>query len=236
MLWTGNRLFVAPRLTGTLLVGNEPFRQHRKACVRLYYGVGAPLTPLVDGEIRVEQQAEQRLLSRIRRGDRDACEEFVRDYHRPVYSLLAHLCRDTHLAEDLTQETFASAWSELGGFAGRSTLRTWLHRIAYRKFVDATRRSRCRTEKTEEFQRQYTSPMQDDAAERLIVEERHRLLYDAVGEMDEADRLMVTLHYFQDMSYSDMAAVLDKPTGTVKWQTSQALQRLRTRLNGRMGS
>jgi RNA polymerase sigma-70 factor, ECF subfamily len=184
----------------------------------------------------VERQAERKLLTRIRQGDRDACEEFARGYHRTVYALLTHLCRDPHLAEDLTQETFAAAWAEISGFAGRSSLATWLQRIAYNKFIDAKRRGRYRSERTQELQRQSTSQTNDPAAiERMMIAERDRQLYAAVGEMDEDSRLMITLHYFQDLSYSDMASVLGRPPGTVKWQTSQALQHLRTRLNGRMG-
>ena len=54
-----------------------------------------------------------------------------------VYRFLVHLTRDEPRAEDLTQETFAAAWRGIGSFAGRSGLGTWLHRIAYGKFIDA---------------------------------------------------------------------------------------------------
>jgi RNA polymerase sigma-70 factor (ECF subfamily) len=48
--------------------------------------------------------------------------------------------------------------------------------------------------------------------------------------MDEDDRLVITLHYFQDLSYRDVASILGRPVGTVKWQINQSLHRLRARL------
>jgi RNA polymerase sigma-70 factor, ECF subfamily len=183
----------------------------------------------------VERQDERKLLKRIRRGEREACEEFVRGHYRAVYGFQAHLCRDVHLAEDLTQETFAAAWSGLGSFAGRSSFKTWLCRVAYHKFIDAKRRGLVHAEKAREFQQFYASQIQDHTVgEGLMAAERNRLLHDAVSELEEDDRLIITLHYLQDLSYREMASVLGKPTGTLKWLTSQALQRLRARLNGRM--
>ena len=86
---------------------------------------------------------ERRLLEAVRVGSREAAEAVVHRHHAGVYRFLLHLTRDPDRAEDLTQETFTSAWRRLGGFAGRSGLGTWLHRIAFAKFVDAQRRRAC---------------------------------------------------------------------------------------------
>lgn len=188
-------------------------------------------------EASVEQNSERKLLCRIRQGDRDAYEELVRTHHPRVYALLAHLSRDLHLAEDLTQETFVSAWSSIGRFAGRSSLITWLSRIAHRKFLDARRRGLVEEKRTRDFHEQYAAQLIDHTASADPSNAEHRRrLYEALGEMQEDERTILTLHYLQGLSYREMASVLDKPTGTVKWQTRQALQQLRTRLNGRLES
>ena len=75
----------------------------------------------------------------MRAGHPEACAERVRGHYQAVYRLLVHLTRDVHQAEDLTQETFAAAWERIATFEGRATLATWLHRIAYTKFIDARR-------------------------------------------------------------------------------------------------
>ena len=68
----------------------------------------------------------------------------------------------------------------------------------------------------------------------LAAADRRRRLHSALDELDEDDRTLLTLHYLQDLSYREMATVLEKPSGTVKWQTSQALHRLRAHLNGEL--
>src|SRR2546425_11914003 len=82
------------------------------------------------------------LLEQLRRGDVEAGRRFIQDHYPGIYRYLVHLtgCRDA--AEDLTQETFLQAWRHLDDFEGRSTLRTWLYRIAHREFLQALRSQR----------------------------------------------------------------------------------------------
>src|SRR5215207_6055065 len=84
---------------------------------------------------------DERLLADIRAGRREACAALIQAHYQGIYRFLLHLTRDVALAEDLTQETFATVWEKLHLFAGRSSLSTWLHRIAYGKFVDVRRRT-----------------------------------------------------------------------------------------------
>lgn len=183
------------------------------------------------------RREEWTLIERVCRGDHDACDELVRTHYRAVYALLAHLGRDVHLAEDLTQETFISAWSSIGSFGGRSSLNTWLSKIAYRKFVDAQRRGRVQAEKAEAYYLQYAVQMRSRVpSSDLDTQEQCKRVYEALGTMEDEDRTLLTLHYLQGLSYRQMASVLEKPTGTIKWQTSRALQRLKTNLNGKSDS
>ncbi len=76
------------------------------------------------------------------RGERDACARLVRENYEGVYRFLAHLSGERTAAEDLTQETFAAAWKGLKGFRGEASFVTWLHRIAYTKYVTRARRNR----------------------------------------------------------------------------------------------
>jgi RNA polymerase sigma-70 factor (ECF subfamily) len=88
---------------------------------------------------------EQELVRAARGGDEDAFRRLVDD-HRT--ELLAHCYRmlgSMHDAEDALQETFFRAWRGLPGFAGRSSLRTWLYRIATNACVDALARRPKRT-------------------------------------------------------------------------------------------
>jgi RNA polymerase sigma-70 factor (ECF subfamily) len=139
------------------------------------------------------------------------------------------LTRDVHRAEDLTQETFTSAWERIATFQGRSSLATWLHRIAYTKFLDGQRSQRRVATLHERVTSQAFTPA--DPLETAMALDEARCMYRALDELDAADRTLLVLHYLQDLSYREMASVLDQPSGTVKWRTREALNRLRILLD-----
>ncbi len=179
-------------------------------------------------EERVTTPDDRRLLSDLRVGRPCACAALVRAYYAAVYRLLAHLTRDAHLAEDLTQETFAAAWQKLPEFAERSSLGTWLHRIAYTKFIDAQRAHQRAVKMREE--RQPPQGGAPDPHDIVAADDEARRLYAALDQLETAERTAVVLHYLQGLSYRQMADVLDEPAGTVKWRTAAALAHLRNLL------
>lgn len=168
------------------------------------------------------------LLSQLRAGRPEACAELIRAHYQTVYRFLVHLTRDVHRAEDLTQETFAAAWEKIAAFRGRSTLATWLHRIAYTKFIDARRAERRDAGMLERLTRQEVAP--SDPLDTAIADDEARRLYRALHGLDAPDRTVLVMHYLQGLSYREMATVLGEPTGTVKWRTAEAMHHLRALL------
>lgn len=169
------------------------------------------------------------LAKRIAAGDHDACAALVTSHHAPIYRLLARLCRDAHLAEDLTQETFAAAWANIKGYRGASSLSTWLHQIAYRKFLDSRRRvTRSVAIEFQHFN-EVVARAADPLADAIADEETHRL-HLALDRLPQRERHVLVLHYLQGLSYREVAEVLNEPVGTVKWRTSRALDELKNLL------
>jgi RNA polymerase sigma-70 factor (ECF subfamily) len=148
---------------------------------------------------------------------------------------MAYLTGDASLAEDLTQETFVSAWAGIGSYKGQASLGTWLHGIAYHKFIDSRRRlERHDTLITGLKQAGRDGPETSNPLHQLTADENSRFLYEAICRLESSDYLMIVLHYIQGLSFREMAKVLDKPVGTVKSRTSQALKRLKAFLTGRV--
>lgn len=210
-------------------------RQHLAGPARLTIRNAQRLTQeAANREVWVNRWSEKLLVRRILAGDREACRQLILLHHQAIYRLLVHLCRDAHTAEDLTQETFAAAWTGLGTFSGTASLATWLHRIAYRKFVDAGRRRQVVPVGQPDQAIEQVPSNEPDALDEVLADERSRRLYQALARLEPAERDVVVLHYLQGLSYREMAEVLDEPSGTVKWRTSQALTRLKTLLEGRL--
>ena len=178
---------------------------------------------------------ERQLLKAARAGSQEACAELVRIHYDAIYRFLLHLGGQVGMAEDLTQETFAAAWASIDRFRGWASFSTWLHRIAHGKFVDAKRRAKSHQAATEQLRNSIGNSMGDPSPlEQVITKERSGRVYAAVQELDGADREVIVLHYFQGLSFRQMAAVLDEPTGTIKGRTSRALGRLKISLDGRV--
>jgi RNA polymerase sigma-70 factor, ECF subfamily len=175
---------------------------------------------------------EQRLLEGLRAGRSEACAELVRGHYQAVYRLLVHLTRDGHRAEDLTQETFAVAWRAIATFQGKASLGTWLHRIAYTKFIDAQRARQRDDEARDRLVRPH--PASVDPFDAAAADDESRRLYQALAALEPPERALLVWHYLQDLSYAEMAVVLEEPVGTVKWRTHVALNHLRELLPDEM--
>jgi RNA polymerase sigma-70 factor (ECF subfamily) len=173
----------------------------------------------------VTKRNDKPTVNRLRAGHSQAYADVIRAHYQTVYRFLAHLTRDVHRAEDLTQETFAAAWERIATFQGRSTFATWLYRIAYTKFIDGQRSERRAVTLHERVtSRTFYS---DDPLQSAMADDEVRRLYGALDELDPADRTLLVLHYLQGLSYREMALVLDEPSGTVKWRTRESLNCLR---------
>src|SRR5829696_2707141 len=83
------------------------------------------------GSTHAGQLGEQELIERLRAGDKNACAQCV-ELHAPgVYRLALRMLGDQSEAEDVTQETFLNAFNGIDNFEWRSSLQTWLYRIAH---------------------------------------------------------------------------------------------------------
>jgi RNA polymerase sigma-70 factor (ECF subfamily) len=174
-----------------------------------------------------QRQADRRLVQRILAGDQQACAELVRAHHAALYRMLFHLCRDEHRAEDLVQETFASAWTGLAEFSGASAVGTWLYRIGYRKFLDAERRRSSRVDETSDDGVVRPDARSPDPVRTAIADEDAAQLYEALARLPADERDVVVLHHVQGLTFDEISEVVGVPSGTLRWRKSRALGTLR---------
>lgn len=183
----------------------------------------------------MRNRSERRNLKDIRQGQREACEQAARQHYKAIYRFLAYLTGDASLAEDLTQETFVAAWANIRRYRARASFATWLHKIAYHKFIDSGRRLQRHAALIAGL-KQDSPDVQEtlDPLHQLTSDEHSRLLYEAMHRLEPFEHITIVLHYIQGLSFREMARVLDEPAGTVKWRTSQALKRLKEFLTNRV--
>ncbi len=183
----------------------------------------------------MRDRVERRILSALREGRREAYDAVIDAHYASVYRFLVFLTHEASLAEDLTQEVFTTAWRALDRFEGRASIGTWLHRIAYNTFVDMQRQQSRRAACAEKLESDRPEPVCDPVAELEAAEDLARVR-ETLERLDLDDRSVLALHYVEGLSYREMADVLDRPSGTVKWLTGRALARLRRELTGKAPS
>ncbi len=176
--------------------------------------------------------AERRILKALREGRREAYEDIIDAHYASIYRLLLFLTRDASVAEDMTQEVFASAWAAIQGFRGDASVKTWLRRIAYNVFLDARRRRRRDASLAGRIGAS-DSGVAADSLSRIMTDEHLGRMYRAMDDLEDEERAVLLLHYLDGLSYREMARVLHQPAGTLKWMTHYALEKLRTSVIGK---
>ena len=183
--------------------------------------------------------SDEQLLTCYAEGRRDALDELFRRYrlasYRVAYRLLGHEAD----ALDAVQEGFIKALTHLGGFQGRSSFKTWLLRVVSNAALDLGRQRGRR----ETLSIEGSSPRDGDGVQPLTPDltalglerqDLRRLLNEALATLPEVQRRTFVLHTDGELSYREVAEVMDISIGTVMSRLYYARQKLRTYLARRI--
>jgi len=169
----------------------------------------------------IDGHAEVELVRRCLAGEADAFEPLVVRYQRPIFNVALRMVGDYEDARDLTQTTFVKAFEKLRSYDSQQRFFSWIYRIAINECLNF----RARRKPAEALDPMVPSGGRDPehaaAASELEVRIQAALL-----ELPAAQRLVVVLRHFMDLSYGEMSAVLQIPEKTVKSRLYSARERL----------
>ena len=176
---------------------------------------------------------EPALIQRARKGDHDAFAALVNEHQRYVYNLAFRVVRDENEALDLTQETFVRAWTALPNFRGQSQFRTWLYRITtnlcYNR-LPGLRRSLADLGDDVMAEIPESGHTLANPAREFESNETRYHLYQAIDNLDPNYKILIIMRYQQELSYEEIASMLNLPLGTVKTGLFRAKEKLRLAL------
>lgn len=185
-----------------------------------------PLTPA--------EAADSELIAATLEGSHGAFEQLVGRYQDRVYRMLARFTKDPGDAEDLTQDVFVKVFQKLHTFQQDATFFTWLYRIAVNAANDALARKKRRAltlvGDTGDLDRGEREAGHAGAAEPVLHEEMRRVVREVLGTLPDKYRTILVLREFDDLSYTDMAEVLECSLGTVESRLFRARQRFKEAL------
>lgn len=170
----------------------------------------------------LELASDQVLVEQCRRQDVEGFSKIVDAYQLRLLGFVRRMVRNEEEALDVTQEVFIKAFRNLEKFDGRSSVRTWLFRIAHNLCIDRARRLNRRiVESSIEPINLDDDPI--DVAdnrwdpERVALEQEFsNVVENAIATMSEKLRIVLLLHDKEDLGYDEIAKVVDIPVGTVK--------------------
>lgn len=172
--------------------------------------------------VMVDCSDERKLVRDLRAGRREAFEEFLDLYEQRVYNLACRMVSRQD-AEDVAQEALVEICRSVGGFRGQSTLSTWVYRVATNVCLQHRRRRPAETVPLDDAQ----SDPHDDPSEAAARNQTAADVDHAVRTLPEMYRDVVVLHEMHGLTYSECAAALGCPVGTVKSRLSEAFRKLR---------
>ena len=187
----------------------------------------------------VETISQEISTESLRNGDRAEFAKMVDAYSAPIYRLGLRMLGNEQDAEDVLQNTFISALTHLPNFEGRSSVLTWLYRIAVNEALMILRRGKPEvsiddTESSDENENIHPTQFVDWGAlpeDELLSAEGKQALDHAIQDLPENLRMVFLLRDIQDLSIKDTADTLNLTEANVKVRLLRARLMLREQLS-----
>lgn len=163
------------------------------------------------------------LVEKVKTGDRKAFSELVRRHQRSVLRLSLRFVKDMDTAEDVTQEAFIKAYEKLNSFEGRASFKSWLFQIAVN-----TARNKIREWKRETVDIDDVQLAVDAEAEMTLVHASvSDILQQEVDKLPIKQKTALVLRVYEDLSFNEIAEIMECPYDTAKANYRHALLKLR---------
>lgn len=183
-----------------------------------------------DGEKKTEESDES-LIEHTKNGDVDAYELLVHRYQHKITHYVSRMLGSREAAEDISQETFFRVYTKAHTFKEGSVFSTWLYRIATNLSINQLRRKKIvsflhmdkpfTTDKGDDMRIEFPD-LNPGPDENLLQSEMREKIQQTIDALPPKFRTVLIMRDIQDLSYEEMAGILDKPEGTVKSRVNRA--------------
>ncbi|HFB65278.1 MAG TPA: RNA polymerase sigma factor RpoE [Aeromonadales bacterium] len=166
---------------------------------------------------------DNELVARVQRGDKAAFDVLVKKYQHKIFGLISRYIKDHAEVMDVAQDAFVKAYRALPNFRGDSAFYTWLYRIAIntaKNYLAAQGRRPPGSDIDSAEAENYSvgdALREHDSPEKLLMRDQMRkLVHDTMEELPDELKTALSLREFENMSYEEIAHIMDCPVGTVR--------------------
>lgn len=185
------------------------------------------------GTATISRSREASLVERHRQGDAEAFAEIYQQFESMVYNLALRMSGNRADAEDISQETFLRAYRHLKKFKGKSSLKTWVFRIALNcSNTRLKRRGRRWARTVDDAESKLENAVDEGRSpeESAVSTDFSETVRAGLAELPIAYREAVLLRDFEELNYAEIAEVLGVRIGTVRSRIARGRNLLRKRL------
>jgi RNA polymerase sigma-70 factor (ECF subfamily) len=179
----------------------------------------------------VEVVRERALIKLAQKGDAAAARQLVEGHQQRLFAFVWRLVRNWHEAEEICQEAFLRAFSNIGRFDDTFRFSTWLFTIGYRLSLNRMRKIVPISAELDTNR----LPVHPEGGPEFVAQTEEaaklkRLVWDAVDRLNGTQRAAVTLYYREGLSCQEIAEVMGLPAATVKSHLHRGRAKLREML------
>lgn len=187
-------------------------------------------------------EEDARILRGLRAGIEEAYQELIDRYEQPIFGVVFRLLENPGDASDVVQEVFLKVFRGVNAFREQSSLRTWIYRIALNEAHNQrrwfTRHCRCEVSiENERGERRNPLELASDPGrspfDQALDSENRTLIERALAKINPVFRTAVVLRDIENLSYEEIAEILQVSLGTVKSRILRGREALRRELTQR---
>ena len=187
------------------------------------------------------KKSDEVLVEETRKGKKKSFELLVIKYEKKVFSLIFRFTKDQEVVAELAQETFLKAYRAIHSFKGRSSFYTWLRQIAINNSINylQSRRDVVSLDADNNVEAHIQEPLNNPRPNPeafALAQENIATIRNALDAIPESFRSILLMREFEDMSYEEIAEVLDCPVGTVRSRLFHARRVLKETIESTSGS
>lgn len=166
------------------------------------------------------------LVKKAQQGEKASYGEIYNLFIKKIYRFIYYSVNEKQLAEDLTQNTFLKAWISLGNFSfGKGTFQAYLFTIARNLVIDYQRRK-----KELSIDENWDISSADNLEDQIEKEEEKEKVKMILDNLEDDERRLIILRYFEELEFEEIAQVLNKNSGTLRVRVHRILKKLKDKL------
>jgi RNA polymerase sigma-70 factor (ECF subfamily) len=178
------------------------------------------------------EPSDRELLLRLRNGEVGAFDAIFDKYRRGILAYVLGITHDRQLAEDITQECFVELVKHREKVDPKRGMNGWLYRVARNRAIDVIRHRKFELPTEDTILIAHAE--EDEAAPAphlaLSAKEAQAEMEAALQKLSPAERELLVLRFYGDLTFKEIARIMKRPLGTVLWKSRRALEKLRSEM------